>query len=769
MPEQAVLDLTQAWRAALDDEQVDEVGLLLDVELRRLQVSDAARERLRELIEGVWWSGGDGEGGRAEVMAVVREVVPVVAGDIAEPLLALYIRKVCESAWDLTWDHGALLEVLGAAEQAWSEAAPAAGSDAELAVRTMLALRAELTLESSCSTADLRTTARAAREAGTLLHRVRDAVATGSKTPFGGFMADLLAERTAYVDAIAVGAQAAADFLDGVGDDLDHALSTLHAAEEQLADRAQRSELRAHRAAIERLVIARGEDWLRVDAGSVVCLYPFGVRHADQSEVVTTVKTHGAGWSLGGVPLANNPTGLLLIDDMWRGDDPLKRRYEGTQLDLPDLHLLGRDGTTLTAGVTITISQLGNHYVRVELPLEQARPHTLAALVWMVAPEHGNLAELDQHLVFDDAAGVSERALPAEARLCRTVAELLEDLLTELRGSGLPDVALSFRPGMYHVVTTINEASVLPGGDESRALPLDLAARVPTLFGSQSVCHPVPAGVGSLAFWARYRTPLGTAVDCAGLTDEYILVNANQTLIASFSAPEFMVATVGQAAEFAASLDGMFAAWQDELTAFHLTLTPRLRTLRTGEAETLDAELAGLEQEQLRLRQFLTSARVSLLFIASPALVTSPVMRDTVTALLNERQVWVDRTEFTDVAGQALSDRVTDLIEAWVRRRDEARATREEQQARAARAAEEARVAREEEQARRNQLRISTLTAVLAGIGISGVLAMVQEGYAVTQWGSLLLVLLVLLLAALVGYASFRWTRHTGTPREGPP
>lgn len=754
MSEPALTLTHREWLAALDKGRVDVAGRALDAELQRLGVPEAARGRLRELIEGVWWSGGDGEGGRSEVVGVIGEVVPIVAGDRAEALLALYIRVVCEAAWDLTWDHGPLLEVLVAAKEAWAGVPPARGSDAEFAIRALLALRVELTLESACSTGDLRTTARAAHDAGELLAREVAAAARAPDSPVASHVVDLLSDQAVYVDAVHAAAAAAADFLDGTGDDLDEALQTLGAAEIEIEDHAFRSELRAHRVAVERLIAARTEDWLRVDEGSIVAMFPFGLRHATQSEVVDAVKTHGATWTLAGLALANNPTGLLLVDDVWRGDDPLKRRYEGTQLDLPDLHLLGRDGQEITARVTITISQLGNHYVRVEIPLEAELPHTLASLVWLAAPEYGDLTEVDQLLVL----GEQPEGAPAREgwpRLTGLVQRVLHDLVEELARSGMRRVALSFRPGMYHVVTTVQEASVLPGGRQEEAVPLDLAARIPLLFGSQSICHPIPAGVGSIAFWARYSAPLGSVVNCAGLTDEYLLVSENHTLLASFSSPDYMVATVGQAAEFAASLDGMFAAWQDELSQFYLGLAPHLRRLDSGEDVDLEVVLAELEQAQLRLRQFLTSARVTVLFIGSPALVTSPVMRDTVTQFLDLRHVWTRRTDFTDVAGQALADRVTDLIEAWLRRREAARVARQEEKEK-----------RDEQQAKSNRVRIDTMIAVLTAIGISGVLAMVQTGFALEEWGSVVLVVVVLLLAALVGLVSYRWSQHVG--RDGP-
>lgn len=733
------------WLEALEEERLDQVGRALDVELERLGVRESPRARLRELIEGVWWSGGTGEGGRADVVSVVREVIPIVVGDSAEPLLALYIRMVCEEAWELTWDHAPLLEILDAAEASWDGIDGAGGatsvreSEAAMAVRAMAALRVELQLESACSTGDARRTADVAAHAVRTLNREKSRAAALQPSPLQEYVTDLLTGQLAYVQAVCVAAVAAADFLDGTGDNLDAAIEHLLQTEAAFDDHTSLSEIRAHRVALQRLAQARTEDWLRVDDGRVVCLFPFGIRHADQSEVVATVKEHAAQWVLAGAPLENNPTSLLLVDDIWRGDDPLSRRYEGTQLDLPDLHLHGADGVLLTARVTITISQLGNHYLRVEFPLRAAMPHTVAATVWMAAPEYGDLTELGQCFLLEGAEPPASG--PGWPRLSQLAHRVLKDVVAALQEAGLAGVSLSFRPGMYHVLTTIREASVLPGGDADQARTLDLAARIPTLFGSQSITHPIPAGVGSVAFWARYASPLGALVDCAGLTDEYLLVSENHTLIASFSSPDFMVATVGQAAEFAASVEGMFAAWQDELSDFYLGLRPHLRRLETGEEVELGEVLSELERGQLRLRQFLTSARVTLLFIASPALVTSPVMRETITQLLNLRQVWVQRADFTDIAGQALADRVNDLIEAWLRRRE---AERDQ---------------RAEETSRRNQLRIDTMLAVLTGIGISGVLALLQTGFDMDRWGSIVLVVVVLALAAIVGLVSYRWSR----------
>lgn len=734
------MTLTTDWLTALREERVDLMGLALQDLLSARGLPEADRVVLRELIEGVWWSTRTSASSTESSAEVVTRAIQHAAGSTAAVPLALYVRLVCEAAWDLTWDHQPLLALIDAAEDAWRAAPPSPGSEEHLALETLLALRGELTLESACSTGDpTLVTDRASRLHDRLVELAGQAGAL-SASDVAAHLVEMLEDRAGYAGAVALAARTAASLSAGAAltaDEAEAVLATLRAAEQRftdgdVTDHASLSEIRAHRSAVERLLAAAEEDWLRVDEGSVVCLFPFGLRHAEQTRIVEAVREHAAAWSLGGQPLDNHPTSLLLIDDCWRGDDPLQRRYDGTQLDLPDLRLPDLGDQPTTARVTVIISQLGNHCLRIEIPLTGAMPHEVAARVWSAAPEYGHLGELQQPLRYEGGGGP-----PAGwPRLADFAKDVLDDLAAALATTAVGQVRLSWRPGMFHVVTTLRQASVLPGGQPAAARPLEDALALPTLFGAQPLCHPLPSGLGSVAPWTRYHPGAGTMLHSGALTDDILVVTENHTLLASFSSADYMVATVAQAVEFVASLEGMFAAWQDELSEFYLGLRPHLRLLDDADQDDPDLDdlqriLVDLQRAQLRLRQFLTSARVNLLFIAAPALVTSPVMRRTVSDLLDLSTVWQQRSDFTDNAGQALTDRVTDLIESWTRRK-------------------------EEKLEKRNRLLVNTLLAVLAGIGISGVLAMVQDGFSVTGWGSATLVALVLVIAALVGIVSYR-------------
>lgn len=701
-------------------------------------------DELIELHERIWWSVDPGCADAVDAVALVRTAAELAREAGVFPLLVAYVRAVCIQAWDLTWDHSAITAVL--AELTAPRGAPP--DDAErLAVGTLRLLAADLALETAATTGSYRHLAAVAADGVALCARLRDDAAALPPDVHTDYVAGLLAEDVPYYTATLRGAEAAAAFLDGEHhSDLDDAVAVVLRAEEDQSDEMVRSVLRGHRVALQRLAAARDEGWLRIDRGRIVYVYPFGLRGVPYDEVVAETKRTAEGWVLAGVALHNAPTQLLLVDDIWRGDDPLKRRYDGTQLDLPTLRRYGgRDdagepAADLELTVRVILSQLGNHQVRIELDLDAVGPHELAELTWLVAPEYGDLRELGLGFRFeneqneqDDGDGGTFRW----GRLADVARSIVLDLPGQLRR--FDRLRVSARPGMYHVLTTVSRASALPGGRAADAVELESAEQIEELFGGQVLRHPIPSGVSTPGWWALCR-PAGTVVDTAALVEARLVVTENHTFLASLHAPEYMINTVGAAVEFVAGLDGLFAAWQDDLGDFYQGLRDDVQQLADGvesgtqaTREQLTASIEKLERSQLELRRFTTRARVSLLFVMSPALVTSPVMRSTIDRLLETRDVWTKRGEFTDVAEQVLGDRLNELMESWVRRQEQAEV-----------AAGEA--------ARQRSMRVAeAVTAAVTAIGLSGIVAIIQAGYSVRGWVAALLAGLVVMVALALG------------------
>lgn len=723
--------------ALCSDGDIGPAGARLGRELERLGLGADDVARFSELVEGVWWSTeADAAGLQLTLDTVERALVRAVPAGLA-PVALHYIRAVCEEAWELSWEHAPLFAVMERAEsvarnhlQVLDEVEAAR---VEAAVESLRVLGAELSLESAVGTGSLADVARVgaagAKQAGTVWRLAQELPGDSLAETLTG----VAMEKGSQLQAIATAASAVEQALAGDPTALTPAIAHFRSAEEDdWVSQTSADELRSHRRAMEAIRDAADEDWLRVDDGTITHVFPFGLRVSDHSAVVDVVKRDGAKWSLGGVPLGNAPTSLLLIDDIWRGEDPLERRYEGTQLDLPEV-VATIGGSEARLAVSIVISQLGNHHLRVALDISDAMPDVLAEACLLPLPEAGNLEELGRPLRFDDHPGG-----PTWGRLCELVGSVLADLRQRLDEGGLP-TQLSFRPGMYHVVSEVRRASALTGGDPGRARELDDASELPELFGSRLLCTALPSGVGSVADWTIPGAPAGTVVGTSIAVGTLLQVSTNQTLIASMAAPSFMLGSLRQAVEFVVSLEGMFAAWQDELSQFQTDFAPYLtKFANAGEtdidADEVDADVAALEQMHVRLRRFVTSARISLLFIDSPALVSSPVVRQTLSDLLGLSPVWARRHDFTQTAGEALSGRFEELIQGWGKRRAERREAR-------------------------NRTLIETMLAVIAGIGISGIASIVQAGFDLKGWFAFMLVAAVLALALLAGVAAFLWLR----------
>jgi hypothetical protein len=173
---------------------------------------------------------------------------------------------------------------------------------------------------------------------------------------------------------------------------------------------------------------------------------------------------------------------------------------------------------------------------------------------------------------------------------------------------------------------------------------------------------------------------------------------------------------------------------------------------------SIDSRVQAIEERQLTLEHLLLSAQVTQRFIAGPSLVTSPSLRSDVDRVLDATGFGRLSADFDRNRLQSESEGVRQLLEA-VQRRVTALATQEQRRHQAhleeierarQRTAEEA--ARREELARQRAERIAQVLSLMLGLlGLSGVFALMQSGYGLTDepdyiWTSLF----VLFLAPLV-------------------
>jgi hypothetical protein len=516
--------------------------------------------------------------------------------------------------------------------------------------------------------------------------------------------------------------------------------------------------LRAHRASLEALEATAGLPQLHIASGSVVYVYPFGLRGVTAGRAVDALRTTGRLWTLAGLDVVQVADELPL-NDIWNGNDPLQRRYAGAAAVLPDVLLPDEDlGGPHRLTVELRLTDLGNHCVRLEAPLRDANPQALYAALLRAAPEAAELRELGLPIV-PTAPGAGLQW----GRLTDLATEICSDLCRQFtQHAGIADVQVSTRGGTYHVVTRIQEAGAVDDPSTDAVTPVSDPEELLGLVGGAVLSHPVRHGVSAVAEWIRYPAGAGARIDAAGMVDDLVIRTENTTTIACPTAPSYMIDPFQEAAEFVATLDGLFAGWHVELADHYYRITREMKQLsheigrprsddEGWDATDLDRRQRELEAAQHEMQVFVMASRLRLMFITAPSLVTSPVIRTTLDHLLDAAGFEKARADFVGTVEDVVGDRAWTLIDTSVRRRQQL--AEERQREDAAR-----RDAQREAVAARGRRRMDIMLAGVTAIGVSGILSILQTGYDLKGWLSAALATSAVLTAAGAGAITHRLT-----------
>jgi hypothetical protein len=665
-------------------------------------------------------------------------------------LLCCYVRQVCEDAWKNSYHFDRMWATLRGARQSWQVDGDNARTETDRAVTDAMAVLLEVldweiavenemignNPERLAAVAQL--AADRASEAAVAAEQVRS-----SSPEFADFIAGVADASHRFNAALATAGRSLHTFFERGDADpraLDGALRALAEAEMSVVcDRDQRSELRTYRRSLESLKQQAEADWLHIDDGTVVHVYPFAVRGIRPDEVVERVRANGSGWQLAGI----RPTIIhdrLDLDDVWNGSDALGRRYEGAVVVLPDVTITDLDGRPLgQLTAEVRLSLLGNHHLHLQADLRDASAHDTYGAILQSAPEH---AEVQVR------CGESGTVWP---RLSTFAVEVIESLGERLGGLA----AISVRPGMFHVLVTVLESSVGrgPRAPRDQRRTIGTTEELLTAVGGQILLQPVPTIIGAPAEWIRFPPPESDlTLDVVSRSDEMIGHTCNTTLIAALGSPAYWITTREQVAEFVASLDGLFAGWFDELAKFLARVTEYTggfdRPADDQDLKALTHQAALVEHEQMRLYAFAADARSTLDLIRSPALVASPLVARTLVALLDAAGLDRREAELIRNIDAVLDERLGHWLETLVRRR-------QEREAEAARARE-----------RQQRIWLDTMLAVLAAVGLSGLGQIYQAGYDVRRINAVWLIGTIVAFMVVFGLIVARISRKAHRPGQ---
>lgn len=300
------------------------------------------------------------------------------------------------------------------------------------------------------------------------------------------------------------------------------------------------------------------------------------------------------------------------------------------------------------------------------------------------------------------------------------------------------------RPGMFRLVISVNAASrVRRSEGRTEVHEIQAAHDLADLVGGQVLANPVTFLVGSMAEWIRYSPDHGLARDVRMLAGEWVVCTSNTTLIAALGVPMWSVGTRETLAEFAASLEGLIAGWASKLAGYYRSVQrlqerlPDLEEARGMSVQALRGLADDLEREKIRLHDFAIETRSAVGLIRSPSLVASPVAASILALLLDWSDFGRRMRELEVTLEEVLDERLALSIEKLASQRLEQES------------AEEAHVQQ------RQRAKLDTLLAVIAAIGLSGLGQILQSGHDLGGWGSIAIILTIVVLAVIVG--GFFW------------
>jgi hypothetical protein len=552
------------------------------------------------------------------------------------------------------------------------------------------------------------------------------------------------------------------------GDLLDEAIRKLEHAERHpslAAGPVEQSELKAHRLTLSGMVECLDRPFLHVGEAKIVYCYPFTMPTVDWSTIEAALGSGTTDWSLeaDGRAITAESVRYMPLTDMWLYSSREQRGHRGIELCLVCPQVRGEDESDSTQpvyDVTVRLSALGNHYVRIERPLVDATLHDVYAAL-RGALGRGYVADGDPQ--WASLRTYAETAFHGLAEWLSGAGQRDGDLATPRYEEGIAAFARSVprlvtaQDAAFYVVLLITEPLIAEPDGTRRAVRDEDLAPGSDVVGLSLLAQPVRQTVCALDEWVRYRVPDLSGRNLfsgAGFAGDLAFSTLNTTIFVRTSMPHWLLLEYVEMAEFAASLAPL-------LEARRTILANSRQHILTEELPALENALAGGEEIQPEVYELqslaveqLQAIRAEASFLRSGELVRTAVHRDFLDRVLansrvpqleSEIMLELDRlsTMYTNVTTQAR------LIGARYQRREDERKAEEH---------------------RRGRNRLEIVLAVLGALTLFHVWTFVNESFkwhkvaAVVEIALTVVLILVLVLLGLRLLMDWPWPWRARRP-----
>ncbi|TCC21723.1 hypothetical protein [Kribbella speibonae] len=291
------------------------------------------------------------------------------------------------------------------------------------------------------------------------------------------------------------------------------------------------------------------------------------------------------------------------LSDIWNEDV-----YNGRVVTLPPINVRTTAGLDLRHTVELRLSNLGNHYIRIEHDSGELGLHDIYQGFRRALPIMGE----EKVTWLEDGDGRSWKRLHEFAN------EVLEDLAEQVGNAELSEWYADLQKN-FHVVLEIRRARVRDAaGDEREATGQDSAETA-----GQLLLNPITSYATALEEWTRRRVPeVHNLCGDAGYDTDMIARTDNTTLVVLPGSPNWVYLGEEEKVEFVASLPPLLQRWRQELRDRKNALD---KTLKAGGLEK--TKRRQVEEDRMSVARHVADVRLGLDRLHSQRLVPAGVQR----------------------------------------------------------------------------------------------------------------------------------------------
>jgi hypothetical protein len=532
--------------------------------------------------------------------------------------------------WEYTIDHGTVTDLLENANVAMKKSVqshedlPAVEVVMQIANSLNDCMEIEDTQYNSCLSHFNYLTDKLVKDHGRFANDVRD-LGMRSEDPVRTFLHEIVQTQIDYYTGLDYYGKTALAYRKGAVDAASHqeAISQLNYSRDKLTERGPdvlASELLPYLSTLAALR-NRSLDELQQKLPNIqfehlrfIYVYPFaidGFFGKNIEDILAKTQPKVLGEELGDV----RPTAVsqAKLTDLWKwrgfrpssGDAGHSPLYDAVDIEMPELTVTNQDGKEVGPyRVTIRITTLGNHYVRIETDLTNEISPIKLPEINQGLRRVGNLM-VEKEVTcegikrLDESSGPPGNHPPSSLteyakRVIKDFFHLFDSGTAPLSKMRLEGEILSDINVLSHVILEVRSASVVSENGHRR----DATEREIKRFGQRLLLQPLTRMGVAPDEWVCYRTAKWINIlDQDSFAMDFAVGTTNTTILSMPASPEWFYNSYEECIELAVSLPSLLGQWAQQVGEKHKVTSLKMDPLDNGEDQMGSKEFTDIRQK----------------------------------------------------------------------------------------------------------------------------------------------------------------------------